>query len=350
MRTTGVRLVVLTRVGDGPHVVEHRVADRATNDRAIATRLYEDRYHAQCIGFGTDTAFRLRHRSIRDLHVELLNAAVSTERHGVVDPGDGLVFGWTATGGARIGTGAEGDVTLPGVPETFPVARPFSFSAPAGVHHLVRIDLAFLRAVGRLVEPDVGDVPTLNRRPRSDGLPGLRAAIAAVASAAVSGDDSAVVRSSLQVELAESVLAVFGTAQAGEPSVGEPSVGGRAARRTLEAARSWAAAHCGGPVTLSDLCGAADVSARTLQSAFLQEAGRSPMAFVQDMRLDRVRVVLQLADPGVVTVGGVARDWGFRHMGRFSAAYAQRFGEFPAETLRNAPTRRLRVRSERRTA
>jgi hypothetical protein len=29
----------------------------------------------------------------------------------------------------------------------------------------------------------------------------------------------------------------------------------------------------------------------------------------------------------------VARHWAFAHLGRFSAAYQQRFGEYPRETL-----------------
>ena len=59
------------------------------------------------------------------------------------------------------------------------------------------------------------------------------------------------------------------------------------------------------------------------------------MSYLRDARLDRVRA--ELADltgaPGV-KVTEVAMKWGFHHLGRFSAAYRQRFGESPSETLR----------------
>ncbi|MGN6407903.1 MAG: helix-turn-helix domain-containing protein, partial [Curtobacterium sp.] len=49
---------------------------------------------------------------------------------------------------------------------------------------------------------------------------------------------------------------------------------------------------------------------------------------------DRVRAELLAAEPGTITVGAVARRWGFAHLGRFSGAYRQRFDEHPSHTLR----------------
>ncbi|MDY0913677.1 helix-turn-helix domain-containing protein [Rathayibacter festucae] len=40
-----------------------------------------------------------------------------------------------------------------------------------------------------------------------------------------------------------------------------------------------------------------------------------------------------LADPARTTVADIARDWGFTRLGRFSGAYAARFGEYPSRTL-----------------
>jgi AraC-like DNA-binding protein len=48
-----------------------------------------------------------------------------------------------------------------------------------------------------------------------------------------------------------------------------------------------------------------------------------------------VRTDLRLADPVRTTVADAARAWGFSHLGRFSAAYAARFGEYPSETLQS---------------
>ncbi|MFP5477787.1 MAG: helix-turn-helix domain-containing protein, partial [Gammaproteobacteria bacterium] len=37
---------------------------------------------------------------------------------------------------------------------------------------------------------------------------------------------------------------------------------------------------------------------------------------------------------GSTHVAGVALRWGFGHLGRFSADYRARFGEYPSETVR----------------
>ncbi|MDM7886534.1 helix-turn-helix domain-containing protein [Curtobacterium sp. RHCKG23] len=55
---------------------------------------------------------------------------------------------------------------------------------------------------------------------------------------------------------------------------------------------------------------------------------------LRSIRLDRVRAELQHRTPEDATVAAVARMWGCAYAGRFSAAYARRYGEMPSETLR----------------
>ena len=62
----------------------------------------------------------------------------------------------------------------------------------------------------------------------------------------------------------------------------------------------------------------------------------SPMAYVQEVRLQRVHRQLRAAAPGTTTVTDVAHAWGFVHLGRFARRYRERFGESPSQTLRAA--------------
>lgn len=57
----------------------------------------------------------------------------------------------------------------------------------------------------------------------------------------------------------------------------------------------------------------------------------SPMQYLKDLRLERASAELL---GGSTHVAGVALRWGFGHLGRFSADYRARFGEYPSETVR----------------
>ena len=88
------------------------------------------------------------------------------------------------------------------------------------------------------------------------------------------------------------------------------------------------------PWTISELSRAIGVSARTLQSGFQRYVGVSPTTYLREVRLQRVHA--ELCNPEVQTsVSDSAFRWGFTHLGRFAAAYRNKFGETPSETLRN---------------
>ncbi|WP_349814825.1 helix-turn-helix domain-containing protein [Curtobacterium sp. MCJR17_043] len=71
-----------------------------------------------------------------------------------------------------------------------------------------------------------------------------------------------------------------------------------------------------------------------MQESFRRTLGVSPLTYLRQVRLDRVHDELLARDPRTASVGEVATRWGFAHLGRFSAAYAERFGEYPKQTLR----------------
>ncbi|MEE1819021.1 AraC family transcriptional regulator [Streptomyces sp. SP18ES09] len=88
------------------------------------------------------------------------------------------------------------------------------------------------------------------------------------------------------------------------------------------------------PFTTTELAALARVSVRRLQESFREYVGMSPMAYVREVRLDRVREELRAAAPDEASVSEVAWRWGFAHQGRFAARYRERFGESPSRTLR----------------
>ena len=87
------------------------------------------------------------------------------------------------------------------------------------------------------------------------------------------------------------------------------------------------------PITLDDLSTEAGVSARTLQQAFRSHYGVSPMQYLKQIRLDKLRDELLCSDDSHLSLADLAMRWGFAHQGRFSAEYRGRFGEAPSATL-----------------
>ncbi|MBX9641461.1 MAG: helix-turn-helix transcriptional regulator [Mycobacteriaceae bacterium] len=69
----------------------------------------------------------------------------------------------------------------------------------------------------------------------------------------------------------------------------------------------------------------------------------TPMEYVRRVRLHQAHVDLLTGDKSTATVGGVARRWGFGHLGRFAVCYRQHYGQSPHVTLRGqAPPRWIR--------
>jgi transcriptional regulator GlxA family with amidase domain len=85
------------------------------------------------------------------------------------------------------------------------------------------------------------------------------------------------------------------------------------------------------------MAAAADVSERTLRSAFHEYYGTGPVDYLQLRRLNQVRRVLRAAEPGEVTVTDVLLHHGVLQFGRFASQYRRLFGESPSETLQAGP-------------
>ena len=88
-----------------------------------------------------------------------------------------------------------------------------------------------------------------------------------------------------------------------------------------------------GPVSAWSMAQAAGVSQKTLELAFRQAMGMTPGKYLMLTRLNGAHHELADAIRGQHTVTEVALRWGFSHIGRFSGAYRQLFGELPSQTL-----------------
>ncbi|MDV6247997.1 helix-turn-helix transcriptional regulator [Rhodococcus opacus] len=63
--------------------------------------------------------------------------------------------------------------------------------------------------------------------------------------------------------------------------------------------------------------------------------GITPMAYLRQVRLARAHEDLATTDPAQGrSVRDIAYKWGFNHVPRFAAAYRERYGVLPSETLR----------------
>jgi transcriptional regulator GlxA family with amidase domain len=88
---------------------------------------------------------------------------------------------------------------------------------------------------------------------------------------------------------------------------------------------------------VSDLCRAVGASERSLEYAFREVMGLTPVAYLTRLRLHRVRHALLAGTHGTTTVTAEALKRGFWHFGEFSRAYKACFGELPSDTLSRLP-------------
>jgi AraC family ethanolamine operon transcriptional activator len=88
-------------------------------------------------------------------------------------------------------------------------------------------------------------------------------------------------------------------------------------------------------VHISELTTALRVPRRSLQRAFDEVLGISPMRYLRHRRLCEARITLRERTDSNLTVADVAFRQGFSDFGRFSGYYRSLFGENPSDTLRS---------------
>lgn len=85
---------------------------------------------------------------------------------------------------------------------------------------------------------------------------------------------------------------------------------------------------------VSDLIMISGTSRSTLYRDFQATLNMSPMDYLRQYRLDKIRKIL-LQKKNNMSISRLAYDCGFKHLGRFSQEYHQKYGELPSETLKN---------------
>jgi transcriptional regulator GlxA family with amidase domain len=118
------------------------------------------------------------------------------------------------------------------------------------------------------------------------------------------------------------------------------SGGGRRAKPAYVAkAQEYMKQNIGQPIGPEDVAAAVRVSTRALFVGFKTYLNTTPMRYLKDLRLDMVRDTLMNLEPQRASITTVAMDYGFHHLGHFCAAYKERFGEQPRETVHNLDRR-----------
>jgi len=103
------------------------------------------------------------------------------------------------------------------------------------------------------------------------------------------------------------------------------------APRAIQRAQNYMLERLGEPVPVAMVASHCGLSVRRLQTLFQDECGQSPLQWLRTQRLQAVRQVLaQSAEAG--KIGDIAARFGFTHLGEFSQAYRQAFGETPTQT------------------
>lgn len=105
--------------------------------------------------------------------------------------------------------------------------------------------------------------------------------------------------------------------------------------RTIKAVIQLCEESPEGISTVSDMAAHVGISIRSLQAGFRRYVGMTPMQYLRDVRLQRVREEIQTQGQPGRSVSEIAYSWGFTHLGRFAAAYRRRFDESPSETVRS---------------
>ena len=128
--------------------------------------------------------------------------------------------------------------------------------------------------------------------------------------------------------LEQSIISLLATLVGVDPHVLVPNAGDQSRPSYVQIALTYMEDHISRAITLSDICVACNVSARTLQVAFQSVMRQSPLQVLQELRFKKLRGFLFQG----MDVGRACECSGLHLCGRVSGKYKQMFGELPRDT------------------
>lgn len=123
-------------------------------------------------------------------------------------------------------------------------------------------------------------------------------------------------------------LVLFVRRPGGQAQFSEPLAGAVAARRPLRDLQAWIAGNLDADLSVPALAERAFMSPRNFARAFRREVGTTPAVYIEALRVERARLVLEAGD---ANVDEVARACGFGTVETMRRAFARRLGVSPSD-------------------
>jgi AraC-like DNA-binding protein len=277
-----------------------------------------------------DQDYWYRYVAIGDEQMSIRRSQMHGYLRGDVAVEGEVVVQWVDSGSGRVDVGHDEVRMQPGIPALFPIERRFDVEYEDWDQRIVHLrrDLVLDVAAERHLVDGTLDFDR-SVTPSAAAVQQWRGSVAGAVRALRSEGTSSLAWHEAQRDVARSLFDLY-------RFQGETLPVGYGERKNarLRAAVEFLHEHAAEPLTVSDVARAADLSVRALQESFQRTLDRTPMNYLREVRLRRVRNDLQRADPTAASVAQIAARWGFTHMGRFSGEYLRRFGEYPRHTLR----------------
>ena len=278
----------------------------------------------------SDAPFAYRYVTAGDDRVALQTSLFTGHMAGEIPfPREHFVM-WFRRGGAEVRRRGVQYRTDGSTPFLIPAEDDFAFEFEPRQSHLLRLGPGFLEQTAAELHggPAQRVAFDLSAEPSSAAVADWRSVMAGATEALVGELVPPLLRLEAQLSTARAVLRTWRWQAVDVPrSLRTPKT--VRVRHAVE----YLHAHAAEAVTPSDVAAAVGLHTRSLQLAMSEHLGTTPSAYLRQVRLDRVRDDLRAASPDDTTVAEVARRWGFGNLGRFSGTYAERWGEYPRDTL-----------------
>lgn len=121
-------------------------------------------------------------------------------------------------------------------------------------------------------------------------------------------------------------LVVYLRRPGGQSQFSEPLKTQCAGARSYGELIAWVKANLAGDLSVESLAARAGQSPRTFQRRFAEQTGRTPAAFVEDLRLERAKALIACDAP----LQAVAGEIGYSSASQLTTAFRRRFGVAPS--------------------